>query len=46
MAFDDEDAVEVISVGGALRMSYRSPERALTSFARRPKVSARVVWVA
>jgi hypothetical protein len=46
MAFDDEDEVEVVSVGGALRMSYRSPERALKNFARYPEVSARVVWVA
>ena len=46
MAFDDEDEVEVISVGGALRMSYRTTERALTSFARHPDVSAQVVWVA
>ncbi|RSM45496.1 hypothetical protein DMA12_13615 [Amycolatopsis balhimycina DSM 5908] len=36
MAFDDEDEVEVISVGGALRMSYRTPDRALRSFARHP----------
>lgn len=45
MAFDEEDGVEVISVDDGLRMSVRSPDRALVGFARQPEVSARVVWV-
>ncbi|QWF80613.1 hypothetical protein [Amycolatopsis sp. CA-230715] len=45
MAFDEEDGAEVICVDGGLRMSVRSPDRALAGFARRPEVSARVVWV-
>jgi hypothetical protein len=43
MAFADN--VEVVGVDGRLRLSMRSPERALMRFGRRPHVSAHVVWV-
>lgn len=43
MAF--EDRVEVVSVEGGRRMRLPSPERAAHRFARRPHISARVVWV-
>ncbi|MCW2873455.1 hypothetical protein [Actinacidiphila oryziradicis] len=43
MAF--EDYAEIVGVGGGLRMSVTSLERAVGRFARALGASARVVWV-
>ncbi|HEU0127455.1 MAG TPA: hypothetical protein VFQ48_02460 [Pseudonocardiaceae bacterium] len=43
MAF--EDHAEVVAVNGGLRLSLGSPERATRLFARRPSITATVVWV-
>lgn len=39
-----EDRVEVVHVQGAVRMSLRTPERALFAF-RGPQISTKIVWV-
>ena len=44
MAF--EDRAEIVSVEGGRRMVLGSAERAAVAFARRPHVTARLVWVA
>lgn len=40
-----EDHAEVVSVDRGMRMSLQSPECAVRRFARRPCITARLVWV-
>lgn len=43
---DNDGPTHVISVDGRARMTLASPERAVRHFARRPGITARLVWLA